>query len=86
MGDPQFIIAMIPKESVIIQSLGALSGIGINEVVRSGIVTVFPTLQVATGFNDLFRGCIAGLAAGTSVAVYHAYKVARTGRLRALSY
>jgi putative ABC transport system permease protein len=81
-----FIISMILKESVIICSLGGLLGIGISEVVRKVIVTQSPTLQVSMSIDDLVRGLILGLLAGTLGALYPAYKAARMDPVRALSY
>jgi putative ABC transport system permease protein len=81
-----FIIAMILKESDMICCLGALFAISISEIIRRVILTVFPTLQVSMGFNDLMRAWIMGLAAGILGALYPAYKAARIDPVRALSY
>lgn len=82
----RFIVAMILKESVIICCLGALLGIGISEIIRRVIIEKFPTLQVAMSFDDLLRGLILGLLAGTLGAIYPAYKAARMDPVKALSY
>jgi len=82
----RFIVGMILKESVIICCLGALLGIGISEVVRKIIITKFPTLQVAMSVDDLIRGLILGLVAGTLGALYPAFKAARMDPVRALSF
>jgi hypothetical protein len=55
-----FIIAMIPKESVMIRCSGALFGIGIDEIVCKRVYAAFPTLRVAMRFDDLIRGCAGG--------------------------
>jgi putative ABC transport system permease protein len=82
----RFIVAMILKESVMICCLGGLLGIGISEIIRKIIVEKFPTLQVAMSMDDLIRGLILGLLAGTLGAVYPAYKAARMDPVKALSY
>jgi putative ABC transport system permease protein len=82
----RFIVAMILKESAMICCLGALLGIGVSEVVRKIIITKFPTLQVAMSLEDLIRGLILGLLAGTLGAIYPAYKAARMDPVRALSF
>jgi putative ABC transport system permease protein len=81
-----FIIAMILKESVIICCSGALFGIVVSEIIRKIIITKIPTLQVAMSFDDLIRGMILGLIAGTLGALYPAYKAARMDPVRALSF
>ena len=81
-----FIVAMILKESVMICCLGALLGIVISEIIRKIIITRIPTLQVAMSFDDLIRGLVLGLIAGTLGALYPAYKAARMDPVRALSF
>ncbi len=82
----RFIIAMILKESVMICCLGALLGIIGSEIIRKIIITKIPTLQVAMSFDDLIRGMVLGLIAGTLGALYPAYKAARMDPVRALSF
>jgi putative ABC transport system permease protein len=82
----RFIVAMILKESVIICCSGALLGIGVSEIIRKIVITKFPTLQVAMGFNDLIRGLVLGLLAGILGASYPAYRAARMHPVKALSY
>jgi putative ABC transport system permease protein len=82
----RFIVAMILKESAIICSLGAILGICVSEVIRKIIITKIPTLQVAMTFDDLTRGVVLGLIAGTLGAIYPAYKAARMDPVRALSF
>ncbi|MBN1566752.1 MAG: ABC transporter permease [Acidobacteria bacterium] len=82
----RFIIGMILKESAIICCLGALSGIVVSEIIRKIIITKIPTLQVAMSFDDLLRGLVLGLIAGTLGALYPAYKAARMDPVRALSF
>ncbi len=82
----RFIVSMILKESVMICCLGALLGIGVSEVIRKIVITKFPTLQVSMTFDDLIRGLVLGLLAGTLGALYPAYKAARMDPVKALSY
>jgi putative ABC transport system permease protein len=82
----RFIVAMILKESVMICSLGALLGIVFSEIIRKIIITKIPTLQVAMSFDDLIKGMLLGLIAGTLGALYPAYKAARMDPVRALSF
>jgi putative ABC transport system permease protein len=82
----RFIVAMILKESVMICCLGALLGIIVSEIIRKVIITKIPTLQVAMSFDDLIKGMILGLVAGTLGALYPAYKAARMDPVRALSF
>ncbi len=82
----RFIVGMILKESVMICSLGALLGIGVSEIIRKIVITKFPTLQVSMSFDDLIRGLILGLLAGTLGALYPAYKAARMDPVKALSF
>jgi ABC-type antimicrobial peptide transport system permease subunit len=77
---------MILKESVMICCLGALLGIIVSEIIRKVIITKIPTLQVAMSFDDLIKGMILGLVAGTLGALYPAYKAARMDPVRALSF
>jgi putative ABC transport system permease protein len=81
-----FIVGMILKESVIICSLGALLGICVSEIIRKVVITRFPTLQVAMSFDDLIKGLVLGLVAGTLGALYPAYKAAKMDPVKALSY
>jgi putative ABC transport system permease protein len=81
-----FIVGMILKESAMICGLGALLGIVISEIIRVIIISRFPTLQVSMGMEDLFRGLLLGLLAGTLGALYPAYKAARMDPVKALSY
>ena len=82
----RFIVAMILKESVMICCLGSLLGIIASEIIRKVIITRIPTLQVAMSFDDLIRGLVLGLIAGTLGALYPAYKAARMDPVRALSF
>jgi putative ABC transport system permease protein len=81
-----FIVGMILKESAIICGLGSFLGIAISEIIREIVITRFPTLQVAMNFEDLIRGLVLGLLAGTMGALYPAYKAARMDPVKALSY
>jgi putative ABC transport system permease protein len=82
----RFIVGMILKESAIICSLGSILGIVVSEVIRGIVIAQFPTLQVAMNLDDLIRGLILGLMAGTLGALYPAYKAARMDPVKALSY
>lgn len=82
----RFIVGMILKESVMICGLGVILGIIISEVIRIIIVSRFPTLQVAMGWEDLAKGLVLGLLAGTLGAMYPAYKAAKMDPVKALSY
>jgi putative ABC transport system permease protein len=82
----RFIVGMILKESVMICSLGALLGICVSEIIRKAVIVKFPTLQVAMSFDDVTKGLILGLLAGTLGALYPAYKAARMDPVKALSY
>jgi putative ABC transport system permease protein len=82
----RFIIGMILKESAIICCLGALLGIGVSEIARKIIVSVFPTQPVAISLGNLILGMILGLLAGTMGAIYPAYKAARMDPVKALTY
>ncbi len=81
-----FIVVMILKESAMICCLGVMLGIGISEIIRTAIISAFPTLQVAMTPRDILFGCILGLLGGTLGALYPAYKAARMDPVRALSY
>jgi putative ABC transport system permease protein len=82
----RFIVGMILKESVMICGLGALLGIVVSEVIRKIVVLMYPTLQVSMSFNDLIKGLVLGLLAGTLGALYPAYKAAKMDPVKALSY
>lgn len=82
----RFIVGMILKESVMISSLGVLLGIVVSEIIRTIILMKFPTMQMAMSLDDLVKGLILGLTAGTLGAVYPAYKAARMDPVKALSY
>jgi len=82
----RFIVGMILKESAIICGLGSILGIVASEIIRGIVITQFPTLQVAMNLDDLIRGLILGLIAGTLGALYPAYKAARMDPVKALSY
>jgi putative ABC transport system permease protein len=82
----RFIVGMILKESAMICGLGSILGILVSGIIREVIVSRFPTLQVAMNFDDLVRGLILGLVAGTLGALYPAYKAARMDPVKALSY
>ena len=82
----QFIVGMILKESAMICCLGALLGIVVSEIIRKIIILKHPTMQIAMGFDDLFKGLLLGLVAGTLGALYPAYKAARMDPVKALSY
>jgi ABC-type lipoprotein release transport system permease subunit len=82
----RFIIATILKESVIINSLGALLGICVSEITRNAIITKIPTVQVSMSIYDLNHGMVLGLIAGTMGAIYPAYKAARIAPVKALSF
>ena len=66
--------------------LGALLGIVVSEVIRKIVVLMYPTLQVSMSFNDLIKGLVLGLLAGTLGALYPAYKAAKMDPVKALSY
>jgi putative ABC transport system permease protein len=82
----RFIVGMILKESVMISGLGVLLGIGLSEIIRIIVIAKVPTLQVAMNYDDLIRGLVLGLVAGTLGALYPAYKAARMDPVKALSY
>jgi putative ABC transport system permease protein len=81
-----FIVGMILKESAMICGLGVILGIVISEVIRAFILFKFPTLQVAMGVEELAKGLVMGLLAGTLGALYPAYKAAKMDPVKALSY
>lgn len=82
----RFIVVMILKESVMICSAGALTGIVLSEILRMVIIERFPTVPVVIGANDLVKGLVLGLVAGTLGSLYPAYKAARMEPTKALSY
>jgi putative ABC transport system permease protein len=82
----RFIVAMILKESAMICGSGALLGIIVSEIIRIIVIAKYPTLQVAMNFEDLLKGLVLGLLAGTLGALYPAYKAARMDPVKALSY
>jgi putative ABC transport system permease protein len=81
-----FIVGMILKETVIISSLGVLVGIGISEIARKAITSVFPTLQVSMTLTEVLTACVLGILAGALGALYPAYNAARMDPVRALTY
>jgi putative ABC transport system permease protein len=81
-----FIVGMILKETVIISCLGVLVGIGISEIARKVITTVFPTLQVSMTLTEVLTACALGLLGGALGALYPACKAARMDPVRALTY
>ncbi len=82
----RFIVGIILKESVMISSLGVLLGIVLSEIIRLIVIAKVPTLQVAMNFDDLLKGLVLGLVAGTLGALYPAYKAAKMDPVKALSY
>ncbi len=82
----RFIVGMILHETVIISCLGVLVGIGISEIARKAITSVFPTLQVSMSFTEVLTACALGLLGGALGALYPAYKAARMDPVRALTY
>jgi putative ABC transport system permease protein len=82
----RFIVSMILKESAMICALGVMLGIGVSVLIREVIISVFPTLQVAMSYAEVFRGCILGMLGGTTGALYPAVKAAKMDPVRALSY
>jgi len=81
-----FIVGMILKETVIISGLGVLVGIGISEIARKAITSVFPTLQVSMTLTEVLTACLLGILAGALGALYPAYNAARMDPVRALTY
>jgi putative ABC transport system permease protein len=82
----RFIVVMILKESAMICCLGAILGIVASEVIREIILVKFPLARMEMNLDDLIRGLILGLLAGTLGAIYPAYKAARMDPVKALSY
>ncbi|HSW40560.1 MAG TPA: ABC transporter permease, partial [Acidobacteriota bacterium] len=82
----RFIVGMIIKESAMICGSGAVFGIVVSMIIKTAVIMKFPTLQVAMGIEELIRGLVLGLLAGTLGALYPAYKAARMDPVKALSY
>ncbi len=81
-----FIVGMILKESAIICCLGSILGIVASAIIREIVLSNFPLLRMEMNLDDLVRGFMLGLIAGTLGALYPAYKAARMDPVKALSY
>jgi putative ABC transport system permease protein len=81
-----FIVGMILKETVIICALGVLLGIGMSEIARKAIISIFPMLQISMTFREILTACVLGLLAGSLGALYPAYRAAQMDPVTALAY
>jgi putative ABC transport system permease protein len=81
-----FIVAMILRETVIICILGVLLGIGMSEIARKAIISIFPTIQISMTFREVLTACVLGLLGGSLGALYPAYRAAQMDPVTALAY